>query len=169
MSFFITSVGPGSGAGLGGLAGADAHCQSLPAAVGAGAGTWRAYLSAAATDDSPLVHARDRIGEGPWHNAEGVQVAADLDELHGDNNLTRETTLTETGDSPNRHDILTGSQADGTAADDGVLTCGNWTNSDAGSAQLGHHDRRGGGADPTSWNSAHASRGCSQSDAEHQR
>ena len=87
MSFFITSVGPGSGADLGGLAGADAHCQSLPAAVGAGAGTWRAYLSAAATDDSPLVHARDRIGEGPWHNVEGVQVAADLDELHGDNNL----------------------------------------------------------------------------------
>ena len=98
-----------------------------------------------------------------------MQVAANLDELHGDNNLTRETTLTETGDSPNRHDILTGSQADGTAADDGVLTCGNWTSSAAGSAQLGHHDRRGGAADPTSWNSAHASRGCSQSDAEHQR
>ena len=98
-----------------------------------------------------------------------MQVTADLDELHGDNNLTRETTLTETSDSPNRHDILTGSQADGTAADDGVLTCGNWTSSDAGSAQLGHHDRRGGGADPTSWNSAHASRGCSQSGAERQR
>ena len=125
---------------------------------GAGAGTWRAHLSAAATDDSPLVHARDRIGEGPWHNVEGVQVAADLEELHGDNNLTRETALTETGDSPNRHDILTGSQADGTAADDGT-----------DERQLDHHDRRGGAADPTSWNSAHASRGCSQSDAEHQR
>ena len=169
MSFFLTSVGPGNGADLGGLAGADAYCQSLAAAVGAGADPWRAYLSAAATDEAPLVHARDRIGEGPWHNVEGVQVAADLDELHGDNNLTKETALTEMGglvngrgDSPNRHDILTGSQADGTASDDGALTCGNWTSSGAGSAQVGHHDRTGGGADPTSWNSAHASRGCSQ-------
>ena len=171
MSFFITSAGPGNGADLGGLAGADAHCQALAAAVDAGDRTWRAYLSAAPTEETRIVHARDRIGVGPWHNALGVRVAADLAELHGDNNLIKETSITEAGtvvngrgDSPNRHDILTGSQADGTATDDGALTCGNWTSSDAGSAQLGHHDRTGGGADPTSWNSAHASRGCSQSD-----
>lgn len=169
MSFFLTSTGPGNGADLGGLAGADAHCQALAAAVGAGTSSWHAYLSATATTSTELVHAHDRIGRGPWHNVNGELIAADVASLHGDNNLTKETGLTERGDvvsgrgdSPNRHDILTGSKADGSLA--GELTCGNWTSSGSGSAQLGHHDRTGGGADPTSWNSAHASRGCSQSD-----
>lgn len=166
MSFFITSVGPGNGADLGGLAGADAHCQALAAAAGVDDLRWRAYLSAVATDSTDVIHAKDRIGAGPWHNAMGVLVAEDLASLHGSNNLTKETAVTEAGeivngrgDSPNRHDILTGSNADGTLAVE--LTCGNWTSSGAGSAQLGHHDRTGGGADPTSWNSAHASSGCS--------
>ena len=171
MSFFITSRGPGSGADLGGLPGADAHCQALAEAVGAGDRTWRAYLSTASQPGTGTVHARDRIGEGPWYNARGVQVAASVTALHGDNNLNKETALDEQGavvngrgDSPNRHDILTGSQLDGTAFPDGEsLTCGDWTSSGEGSAQLGHHDRQGGGADPTSWNSAHASRGCGQS------
>lgn len=169
MSFFLTSAGPGDGANLGGLAGADAHCERLAAAAGAADNTWRAYLSVTASDDGPAVHARDRIGPGPWHNAAGVEIASDIDELHGDNNLTKETVLSESGavingrgDSPNRHDILTGANVDGTLAGD--LTCGNWTSNGSGSAQVGHHDRTGGGADPTSWNSAHASRGCSQSD-----
>ena len=172
MSFFVTSTGSGRGADLGGLQGADAHCQSLATAAGAGSGVWRAYLSAAATDASPAIHARDRIGAGPWYNALGTMVAADLENLHGANNLTKATAVNESGevingrgDSPNRHDMLTGSQADGSGFDgDRDLTCGNWTSSDAGGAQLGHHDRIGGGEDPTSWNSAHASRGCSQSD-----
>jgi len=170
MSFFITSVGPGNGANLGGLAGADAHCQMLAAAVGSGNRTWRAYLSAAAQDGQPAVNARDRIGQGPWYNAKGVMVAENVADLHSDNNkLSKENSLTEkggmvngVGDDPNRHDILTGSQADGTLqAGDGDTTCGNWSNSADGRGQLGHHDRVGRGATGSSWNSAHASRGCS--------
>lgn len=170
MSFFITSEGPGDGANLGGLSGADEHCASL-------AGDdreWRAYLSAGAADGEQAVDARDRIGDGPWFNANGVRVAEDVEDLHSDNNnVNKETALDENGetvngrgDSPNMHDILTGSRSDGTAFDDGEdHTCSNWTsNSSDGSAQVGHHDRQGGGADPTSWNSAHGSRGCSQED-----
>lgn len=171
MTFFITSAGPGQGADLGGLAGADAHCQALAKAAGAGGRTWRAYLSTTAAERQPAVNARDRIGAGPWHNAKGVQVAASVADLHSDNNrLSKEHSLDEKGavvngrgDSPNRHDILTGSLADGTASTaGGDTTCGNWTSGGEGSALLGHHDRQGGGAAPTSWNSAHASRGCSQ-------
>ncbi len=171
MSFFITSKGPGDGANLGGLAGADAHCQSLAEAAGAGSKTWRAYLSAAAMDGQAAVNARDRIGTGPWFNAKGVQVAGNLDELHYSNvGLGKENSLTETGgvvngrgDSPNQHDILTGSQLDGTVFTDGAdHTCGNWTKNGEGSAQVGHHDRTGGGQVPSSWNAAHGSRGCSQ-------
>ena len=171
LSFFITSAGPGDGANLGGLDGADRHCQMLAQTAGAGSKTWRAYLS---TTGSGGVNARDRIGTGPWHNASGDQVASNITNLHSDNNnLTKETQLNEKGeivngrgDTPNMHDILTGSQLDGNAAggsDDS--TCGNWTqNSSDGSALLGHHDRQGGGANPTSWNSAHGSRGCGQAD-----
>lgn len=168
MSFFLTSAGPGNGANLGGLAGADQHCQSLAGAVGAGGRTWHAYLS---TTGQGGVNARDRIGQGPWYNSKGVRIAQNVADLHSDsNNLTKETQLSEKGavtngrgDSPNRHDILTGSQLDGTAlAGDDDSTCGNWTGSGEGSAQVGHHDRQGGGQNPTSWNSAHGSRGCSQ-------
>ena len=171
MSFFITSAGPGDGANLGGLDGADRHCQMLAANAGAGDKTWRAYLS---TTGAGGANARDRIGTGPWHNHGGVQVASSVSNLHSDNNnLTKETQLNEQGqivngrgDDPNMHDILTGAQLDGTAAggsDDS--TCGNWTdNSGDGSALVGHHDRQGGGANPTSWNSAHGSRGCGQAD-----
>ena len=171
MSFFITSAGPGNGADLGGLAGADRHCQRLAQAAGAGHRTWAAYLSTTAADGKPGVNARDRIGSGPWTNAKGVQVAASVADLHNDaNKLSKEHSLTEKGetvngrgDTPNRHDILTGSQLDGTAFPAGQdLTCGNWTSSGEGAAQVGHHDRVGGGQNPTSWNSAHASRGCSQ-------
>ena len=172
MSFFITSAGPGNGADLGGLEGADQHCQTLASAAGAGDRTWRAYLSATAADGEPAVNARDRIGSGPWHNSEGVEIAADLDALHGENNLTKETALTETGemvngrgDEPNMHDILTGSQADGTAfAGDADMTCGNWTSSGEGAAMVGHHDRMGLDESDAakSWNSSHPSRGCSQ-------
>ncbi len=171
MSFFLTSAGPGDGANLGGLAGADQHCQMLAEAAGAEDMTWRAYLSATATDDTPAVNARDRIGSGPWFNHDGVQVASSVENLHSDaNNLTKETVLTEAGamvngrgDEPNRHDILTGSTLDGMVADgEGDSTCGNWTSNDEGSALVGHHDRTGGGDNPTSWNSAHGSRGCSQ-------
>ena len=171
MSFFITSVGSGSGADLGGLAGADQHCQQLAAAAGAGDRTWRAYLSTSAADGQPAVNARDRIGQGPWYNAEGVMIAESVDDLHSDNNnLTKETQLNESGeivngrgDDPNRHDILTGSQLDGTAfAGTEDHTCQNWTSSGEGSAQVGHHDRDGGGDNPTSWNAAHGSQGCSQ-------
>jgi hypothetical protein len=172
LSFFITSAGTGDGASLGGLKGADAHCQKLAAAAGAGSKTWRAYLSTSASGDQKAVNARDRIGKGPWYNAKGVRIAQDVDELHSDkNNLTKETQLTEKGeivngrgDTPNKHDILTGSQLDGTAfaADAGDKTCRNWTSNGEGSAQVGHHDRTGGGQNPNSWNSAHASRGCSQ-------
>ncbi len=171
MTFFVTGAGPGNGANLGGLEGADRHCQALAQTVGAGDRTWRAYLSSASGDQA-AVNARERIGQGPWYNAKGVLVAQNVDELHGENNLTKETVLNEKGemvngrgDSPNRHDILTGSQLDGTAfAGDSDTTCQNWTSGESGSAQVGHHDRQGGGANPTSWNSAHASRGCSQED-----
>jgi hypothetical protein len=171
MSFFLTSKGPGDGANLGGLAGADAHCQMLAESAGAGGKTWRAYLS---TGGDGAVNARDRIGDGPWVNANGVQVAADVDDLHSENNkLGKENSISESGeqingrgDSPNRHDILTGSNLDGTAFTDAEEhTCGDWMSSNSdGSAQVGHHDRTGGGDNPTSWNSAHGSRGCSQSD-----
>ncbi len=171
LSFFITSAGPGNGANLGGLAGADAHCQKLAAAVKAGNRPWRAYLSTSASGGQAAVNARDRIGKGPWFNAKGERIAENLDELHSDtNNLTKQTQLTEKGemvngrgDTPNRHDILTGSQLDGTAFRAGPdKTCGNWTSAGEGSAQVGHHDRQGGGENPSSWNSAHASKGCSQ-------
>lgn len=171
MSFFLTSAGPGRGADLGGLAGADAHCRTLAAAVGEGGRTWRAYLSAAPAGGLPAVNARDRIGTGPWVNAKGVQVAENVAELHGPSNgLSKTGSLDERGavvngrgDTPNRHDILTGSQLDGTAFPGGAdKTCSNWTSSAAGSAQVGHHDRQGGGDNPTSWNSAHGSSGCSQ-------
>jgi hypothetical protein len=167
MSFFLTSVGSGKGADFGGLAGADAHCQKLAAAAGAGGRTWRAYLS---TQGQGAVNARDRIGTGPWVNAKGVVVAANVAELHGTNNLNKQTALTEKGavvngrgDTPNQHDILTGSQADGTAfaiADD--RTCGNWTKSGEGNAMVGHHDRIGLNTEPPalSWNTSHPSRGC---------
>ncbi len=175
MTFFITSTGSGNGANLGGLAGADAHCQKLAAAVGAGDKTWRAYLSTSAADGKPAVNARDRIGAGPWHNAKGTMVARDLAHLHGDtldlarlgNLFTKNNVITEkgdlvngVGDKPNMHDILTGTQPDGRAYTDGAdHTCKNWTSSGEGTAQVGHHDRNGGGI---SWNSTHPSRGCSQ-------
>ena len=176
MTFFVTSVGIGKGGDLGGLAGADAHCQALAAAVGAGGHTWHAYLSTQARPGQPAVNARDRIGTGPWYNAKSGRIAQSVADLHGDtleaarrgNNLTKVTALTEkgetingVGDTPNRHDMLTGSQLDGTAFADGAdHTCQNWTSSTTGTAQLGHHDRTGGGN--TSWNSAHPSRGCGQ-------
>ncbi len=173
MSFFLTSAGPGNGAALGGIQGADRYCQSLAAAVGAGEALWHAYLSVQAPDDAAGVNARDRIGTGPWYNHALVQVASSVANLHSENNnLTKETVLNERGcmtngrgDDPNRHDILTGSQLDGTVVpgeDD--TTCNNWTSSGEGSAMVGHFDRTGGGANPTSWNSAHASRGCGQED-----
>jgi hypothetical protein len=173
--FFVTSRGPGRGGDLGGLAGADAHCQALAKAEGSGDHTWRAYLSTSAADGQPAVNARDRIGTGPWYNAEGVLIAASVEELHGDKaRIDKETATTErldpvngVGDTPNRHDILTGSRADGTAFPPGSdLTCGNWTSSGAGSAQVGHHDRRGTEEGVSSWNSAHESRGCRQADLE---
>ena len=174
MSFFITSVGAGQGADLGGLEGADRHCQQLAQSAGAGDRTWRAYLSTQAAAGQPAINARDRIGRGPWQNAKATVIARDVNELHSANNLTKETALTEKGDvvsgrgdTPNRHDILTGSQPDGTAftvAED--RTCGNWTRSGAeGAAMVGHHDRRGLSEDPPakSWNSSHLTRGgCSQ-------
>jgi hypothetical protein len=171
MSFFITSAGSGDGANLGGLAGADKHCATLAAAAGAPGGNWRAYLSAAAADGRPAVHARDRIGSGPWFNAKGVQVAANVDDLHSDKNqLSKANSITEKGevvngrgDNPNKHDILTGAGLDGRLpAGDADMTCKNWTSNGDGSALMGHHDRQGGGANPTSWNSAHGSKGCSQ-------
>ena len=170
MSFFITSMGPGDGANLGGLDGADGHCAMLAQAAGAGGKTWHAYLS---TSGAGGVNARDRIGSGPWYNAKGVQVAANIEELHFSNvGLTKETQLNEKGemvngrsDDPNQHDILTGSQLDGTRFTDGAdHTCGNWTSNGKGSAQVGHHDRTGGGAVASSWNAAHGSRNCGQAD-----
>jgi hypothetical protein len=178
MTFFITSVGPGKGADLGGLEGADRHCQSLAQAVGAGDRTWRAYLSTQAVGGAQAVNARDRIGPGPWQNTKGVVIAKDVDELHGNNNLTKQTALNEKGemvngrgDTPNRHDILTGSTPDGRAFPPGEdRTCSNWTKSTQGAAMVGHHDRMGPNEEPPakSWNSSHPSRGpdggCSQAD-----
>jgi hypothetical protein len=170
MSFFITSRGPGGG-DLGGLPGADAHCQMLATAEGAGDHLWRAYLSTSATDSQPAVHARDRIGTGPWYNAEGLLIAANLEELHGpENRIGRDNAVTErldpvggVDDTPNRHDILTGSREDGTAFPAGEnLDCRAWTSSSEGRAQVGHHDRRGRTEGVNSWNSAHATQGCSQ-------
>ena len=178
-TFFVTSAGPGNGANLGGLDGADKHCQSLAAAAGAGAKTWRAYLSTQAADGKPAVNARDRIGKGPWQNSKGVVIAKDVADLHSaGNNLTKQTALSEKGevingrgDTPNRHDVLTGSQADGTAFPAGEdRTCKNWTSSTQGAAMLGHIDRIGLRDDDASksWNSSHPSRGpdggCSQAD-----
>ena len=173
MGFFITSVGPGNGADLGGLEGADAHCQSLAEAVGAGDRTWRAYLSTQATGNQPAVNAKDRIGDGPWANADGLQIASDVDNLHYDNaNIRYEFALNErgervnsgaSGDSPSMHDILTGSRLDGTAfPPEEDRTCANWTSSGEGSAMLGHHDRFSFTTPGSPWNTAHPSRGCSQ-------
>jgi hypothetical protein len=171
FSFFITSAGPGNGANLGGLSGADAHCQRLAQAVGAGGKSWKAYLSTSGSGGTAAVNAKDRIGKGPWHNVKGVQVAKDVADLHSDQNkLSKENSITEKGevvngrgDTPNRHDILTGTRPDGTAFPAGEdHTCSNWTSNGEGSAQVGHHDRVGGGDNPTSWNSSHGSRGCSQ-------
>jgi hypothetical protein len=166
MSFFITSAGPGDGANLGGLEGADAHCQKLADAAGAGGKTWRAYLS------SSTANAKDRIGAGPWYNAKGELIANDVAELHSDaNRISKQTGLTETGamvngrgDTPNMHDILTGTQADGTVA--AGMTCGDWTNNGAGQAFVGHHDRIGlrDDAPSKSWNASHPSRGCGKDD-----
>jgi hypothetical protein len=178
MTFFVTSAGSGKGADLGGLAGADRICQQLAQAVGAGGHTWHAYLSAQAADGQAAVNARDRIGRGPWQNSKGAVVARDVDELHGANNLTKQTDLTEKGDvvngrgdTPNRHDALTGSQPDGNAFPPGEdRTCHNWTSSTQGSAIVGHIDRQGlrDDAESKSWNSSHPSRGpdggCSQTD-----
>ena len=162
MSFFITSERTGSGGDLKGLAAADLHCQTLAGRVGSRKQAWRAYLSTAPAGGQPALNARDRIGRGPWFNARGFQVAETLEELHGDAvNLTQQTALDERGEtvSGSIHDILTGSTVDGMSAGEG-LTCGNWT-STGGAAMVGHHNRRGGGDRPRSWNSAHASRGCS--------
>ena len=178
MTFFITSKPIGNGGNLGGLAGADNWCQTLAQETGAGAKTWRAYLSTQAADGKPAINARDRIGKGPWTNAKGVVVAKDVADLHGANGLTKQTALNEKGevingrgDQPNRHDILTGSQPDGTAFAAGEdKTCRNWTSSTQGSAVMGHSDRIGLRDDEPSrsWNSSHGSRGpdggCSQAD-----
>jgi len=174
MGFFVTSVGLGKGANLGGLAGADAHCQALAMAAGAGNRTWRAYLSTTGAGNQPAVNARDRIGAGPWYNSRGTLIANNVADLHGDvqrdrNTIMKDTALNEKGagvngrgDQPNQHDMLTGSQANGTLQM-GDPPCGNWTSADTtGGAMLGHVDRRGGGAAATSWNAAHMSRGCSQ-------
>jgi hypothetical protein len=179
MTFFVTSVGFGKGANLGGLAGADAHCQALAKAAGVGDRTWRAYLStqAPALNDPNFVNARDRIGTGPWQNAKGAVIARNVEELHSpSSNLTKQTTLDEKGqlvngrtEKPSKHDMLTGSRPDGTAyagAPFADMTCGNWTKDGKdGSAMLGHHDRSGPmdtTAWSTSWNSSHPSRGCDQ-------
>jgi hypothetical protein len=178
MSFFVTSVGSGKGADLGGLAGADRHCQQLAQAVGAGAKTWHAYLSTQGANGQPAVNARDRIGNGPWQNAKGAVIAKSVDELHGANNLNKQTALSEKGtptkvrgDTPNEHDALTGSTMDGRAYPPGEdRTCKNWTSSTQGSAMLGHIDREGLSDDAASksWNASHPSRGsdggCSQAD-----
>ena len=169
MTFFVTSVGEGKGADLGGLAGADSYCQKMAQSAGASAKTWHAYLS---TQGAGAVNARDRIGKGPWQNVKGVVIAKDVADLHGTNNLTKQTALTEKGevvngygDKPNRHDILTGSQRDGTAfPPDKDMTCKNWTSSTDGTAMLGHADRTGPVDNDAmhSWNSSHPSRGCTQ-------
>ncbi len=170
MTFFITSVGSGKGGDLGGLAGADKHCQALAEAVGAGNHIWHAYLSTSATDRQPAVNARDRIGKGPWKNAKGVVIAKDVDDLHSNNNkISKQNALSEkgeminaSGDNANMHDILTGSQPDGRAFSGSEdRTCHNWTSSTTGAAMLGHHNRQGLRDDEASksWNSSHLSRG----------
>ena len=178
MTFFVTSAGPGKGADLDGLAGADRLCQQLAQAVGAGSHTWHTYLSTQGADGQTAINARDRIGRGPWQNSKGVTIAKDVDELHGANNLTNQTALTEKGDvvngigdTPNRHDVLTGSQPDGKAFPAGDdRSCHNWTSSTQGAAMVGHTDRKGLRDDDASksWNSSHPSRGpdggCSQAD-----
>jgi hypothetical protein len=178
MSFFVTSVGGNDGANFGGLAGADAHCQKLAAAAGAGDRTWHAYLSTSGKFDFanpanavPAVHARDRIGKGPWYNAKGVLIARDIEQLHSNNKINKQTALSETGntingrgDKPNQHDILTGSRADGTAFSPHIdTTCGEWTKNDEGSAIVGHHDLNGPTSDnwSKSWNFSHPTKGCS--------
>ena len=176
MSFFVTSVGLGDGANLGGLAGADRHCQNLATAVGAENRTWRAYLSVAPAASQAPVNARDRIGNGPWYNAKGVLIARDVADLHGDlqrdrNSINKEFALNEKGemvkgrgDTPNEHDILTGSDSHGRVllGSAMITTCNNWTSNSAGHAMVGHHDRTGGGN--TSWNAVHSTRSCSQVD-----
>ena len=179
MTFFVTSTGSGKGADLGGLAGADARCQQLAQAAGAGAKTWHAYLSTQEAGGQPAVNARDRIGNGPWQNAKGVVIAKNVDELHSlTNNLTKQTALTEKGDlvkgrgdTPNEHDALTGSTMEGRAFPPGEdRTCKNWTSSTQGTAMLGHIDRAGiqDTVEGRSWNATHPSRGgdggCSQND-----
>ena len=179
MTFFITGAGPGKGGDLGGIEGADRHCQSLAQAAGAGSRTWRAYLSTQGAGGAPAINARDRIGRGPWQNAKGEAIAQSVDDLHSANNkISKQTALNEKGepvngrgDTPNRHDILTGSQPDGRAFAAGEdRTCGNWTKSTQGTAMVGHHDRMGLRDDEPSksWNSSHPSRGpdggCSQAD-----
>ena len=175
MTFFVTSVGLGKGGDLGGLAGADAHCQQLATAAGAGSKTWRAYLSTNQAAQGGVVYARDRIGKGPWQNFKGTVIATSVEDLHSDNNkLGPENSLTERGTqvagfgmTPNWHDVLTGSQMDGTAWPGNMnLTCNNWTSSTFGSAMVGHIDRRGGQNTvfQRSWNAAHMSRACSQPD-----
>ena len=185
MTFFVTSAGPGKGADLGGLAGADAHCQSLAQAAGAGNKTWRAYLSTNGRGGANAVNARDRIGNGPWQNVKGVVIASSVADLHSDSNkISKETAFNEKGeavkvrgDTPNMHDILTGSDKDGRAFPPNMdLTCQNWTSSSSGVAMLGHADRAGNppvagsqnveayAATARSWNAAHTSRGCSQPD-----
>jgi len=163
MSFFVTSTGRGFGGNLGGVAGADALCRLRATAVGRGDRVWRAYLSAPPSADTPAVHARDRIGRGPWFNAQGIQIAASVEDLHSEHvNLSRDTALTEAGAqvAPTRHDILTGSNPDGTLFSKGDATCRGWTSHADGRAMVGHHNRSGGGQGD-SWNSAHLSRGCS--------
>ena len=172
MSFFITSDGSGDGANLGGLEGADAHCAALAEAAGSEGKTWRAYLSQSPGMGAPLVNARDRIGDGPWYNANGAYIAWDIDGLHEDrNNVRKEFAVDENGDEvngrgdqPNRHDILTGSDSMGRAVPGAaaITTCNNWTSNSAGNAIVGHHDRDGG--PNASWNSTHSSRSCSQED-----
>jgi hypothetical protein len=170
-SFFMTSTNPGKGADFGGLAGADRYCQSLAASAGASSRTWRAYLSDSAMAGSPAVHARDRIGSGPWYNVKGELIASNVDELHGTNKISKQTALTEkggtvsgSGDPVNLHDVLTGSSPDGRAVSDGKdNSCGNWTKGGEGSAIVGHFDRMGlrDDAPSKSWNSSHATQGCS--------
>ncbi len=168
LSFFITSKGSGDGANLGGLMGADAICKSLATNVGQGNKNWKAYLS---TQGMNSQNAKDRIGAGPWYNSKGVMVAMNVADLHSDNNkLSKENSLDEhgmmingRGDTPNKHDVITGSNLDGTAfGATSDMTCSNWTSNGEGSAMAGHHDRTGGGANPTSWNAAHPTSGCSQ-------
>lgn len=168
MNFFVTSVGVGDGANLGGLEGADAHCQALAEVAGAGDRTWAAYLS---TQGEGAVNARERIGSGPWVNANGTPIAGNVEELHSEaNGITKDTALNERGevvngrgDEPNMHDILTGSQQDGTAfTEEADMTCGNWTSNGEGSAMVGHHDLIGNQEGINFWNFSHGSRGCSQ-------